>query len=138
MNHILTVFFFIIFFSVSGVQAQSLSGASSGSGSSDVPINEWILFKKVNGVEFYLRHQESPYDMKLNTMIRLRNTNSYEVVVSFRPSFGCDTGQGSMKEKGEIRVSIYPRHSVTLLAYRPCRGDMPGNIEFNAMRIRMK
>lgn len=102
-----------------------------------LPINKWALFKKENGVEFYIQHKSSMYDTRYNTLVRLRNTNTYEVKVSFTPSFGCE-GEGKMQLQGRIQTAIYPRHSVTLLAYRPCQGTIPEKITFNSLDVRQR
>ncbi|TAF32634.1 MAG: hypothetical protein EAZ57_08030 [Cytophagales bacterium] len=111
--------------------------SSESAAQSEMPINEWVLFKKISGVEVYIKHQESPYDMKLNTLVRLRNTNAREVSVSFKPVFRCDTGVNSANN-GDVRVNIYPRHSITLLAYRPCKGEMPADMELSNIKIFIK
>ncbi len=111
--------------------------STDGFAQTEMPINEWVLFKKISGVEVYIKHQESPYDMKLNTLVRLRNTNAREVSVSFKPSFQCDAGTSS-NNHGDVRVNIYPRHSITLLAYRPCKGEMPSDIDLNNIKIFIK
>lgn len=102
--------------------------------SDPLPINRWVLFQKDNGVEFYIQHRSSMYDTRYNTLVRLRNTNTYEVKVSFTPSFGCE-GESKMNLQGRIQTAIYPRHSVTLLAYRPCQGNIPEKISFNSLEV---
>ncbi|WP_338793500.1 hypothetical protein V9L05_09460 [Bernardetia sp. Wsw4-3y2] len=102
-----------------------------------IPINRWVLFQKEGGVEFYIQHRSSMYDTRYNTLVRLRNTNTYEVKVSFTPSFGCE-GESKMQLQGRIQTAIYPRHSVTLLAYRPCQGKIPERISFNSMDVRKR
>jgi len=80
------------------------------------------------------------YDTRYNTLVRLRNTNTYEVKVSFTPSFGCeeDKENQKMQTQGRIQTAIYPRHSVTLLAYRPCQGKIPKKITFNSLDVRQR
>lgn len=107
---------------------------SSATPKDPLPINRWMLFKKEAGVEFYIQHKSSMYDTRYNTLVRLRNTNTYEVKVSFTPSFGCE-GESKMKLQGRIQTAIYPRHSVTLLAYRPCEGRIPKTIDFQALNV---
>lgn len=102
-----------------------------------VPINRWVLFQKEGGVEFYIQHRSSMYDTRYNSLVRLRNTNNYEVKVSFTPSFGCE-GESKMQLQGRIQTAIYPRHSVTLLAYRPCQGNIPEKISFNSLDVRQR
>jgi hypothetical protein len=102
-----------------------------------IPINQWVLFQKEGGVELYIQHRSSMYDTRYNTLVRLRNTNTYEVKVSFTPSFGCE-GESKMQLQGRIQTAIYPRHSVTLLAYRPCQGNIPKKITFNSLDVRQR
>lgn len=102
-----------------------------------LPINHWVLFQKDGGVEFYIQHRSSMYDTRYNTLVRLRNTNTYEVKVSFTPSFSCE-GEDKMNLQGRIQTAIYPRHSVTLLAYRPCQGAIPEKIIFNSLDVRQR
>ncbi len=77
------------------------------------------------------------YDTRYNTLIRLRNTNRGEMKVSFTPSFGCE-GESKMQSQGRIQTAIYPRHSVTLLAYRPCQGKIPEKIMLNSLDVRQR
>ena len=102
-----------------------------------LPINTWALFQKEGGVELYIQHKSSMYDTRYNTLVRLRNTNTYEVKVSFTPSFGCEE-EGKQQLQGRIQTAIYPRHSVTLLAYRPCQGNIPKKIIFNSLDVRQR
>ncbi len=105
-----------------------------------IPINQWVLFEKAGGVELYIQHKSSMYDTRYNTLVRLRNTNTYEVKVSFTPSFGCEEEEKKrkMQLQGRIQTAIYPRHSVTLLAYRPCQGNIPAKIMFNSLDVRQR
>lgn len=98
------------------------------------------MFQKEGGVEFYIQHRSSMYDTRYNTLVRLRNTTTYEVKVSFTPSFGCkgDDGKQKMQLQGRIQTAIYPRHSVTLLAYRPCQGNIPEEISLNSLDVRQR
>lgn len=114
-----------------------LSSSFSFVSKDPIPINKWSLFKKENGVELYIQHRSSMYDTRYNTLVRLRNTNKYEVKVSFTPSFGCE-GESQMQLQGRIQTAIYPRHSVTLLAYRPCQGKIPEKITFNSLDVRQR
>ncbi len=95
------------------------------------------MFQKKGGVEFYIQHRSSMYDTRYNTLVRLRNTNKYEVKVSFTPSFGCQE-ESKTNLRGKIKTAIYPRHSITLLAYRPCRGNIPKKIAFNSLDVRQR
>ncbi|AFM04320.1 hypothetical protein Fleli_1932 [Bernardetia litoralis DSM 6794] len=113
------------------------SSSSSFISKTPIPINRWSLFKKQGGVEFYIQHRSSMYDTRYNTLVRLRNTNTYEVKVSFTPSFGCE-GESQMQVQGRIQTAVYPRHSVTLLAYRPCQGVIPEKIVFNSLDVRQR
>lgn len=115
----------------------SLMVLSSSVSKDPLPINRWALFKKEGGVEMYIQHKSSMYDTRYNTLVRLRNTNTYEVKVSFTPSFGCE-GEDKMNLQGRIQTAIYPRHSVTLLAYRPCQGNIPEKISFNSIDVRQR
>jgi len=113
---------------------------SSSTTKDPIPINRWILFQKEQGIEIYIQHKSSMYDTRYNTLVRLRNTNTYEVKVSFTPSFGCEEEdeKRKMQLQGRIQTAIYPRHSVTLLAYRPCQGNIPTKILFNSLDIRQR
>jgi hypothetical protein len=102
-----------------------------------IPVNRWALFQKEGGVEFYIQHRSSMYDTRYNTLVRLRNTTTHEMKVSFTPSFGCE-GESKMQLQGRIQTAIYPRHSVTLLAYRPCQGKIPEKISFNSLDVRQR
>ena len=115
------------FVCITTIQAQDLSQRSS----------KWVLLKDVKGVEFYIKHKPSRFDRKINTLVRLRNTNTEEVTVSFIPVFTCvSVEEGEVQaEQKSVKVKIYPRHSITLLAYRPCKGDIP--VEIFAEKIRI-
>lgn len=99
-------------------------------------LNRWVLYKTEGGVQFYIRNSESSFDGRYNTLIRLRNTNSYEVTVSFLPKFPCEGG--GVYAASPVRVHIYASHSVTLLAYRPCRGEMPLRALFETLKIKQR
>lgn len=129
MQKTLKYLLFIIpfFFCITTTQAQDISHRSS----------KWILLKEKKGVQFYIRHKPSRFDRKINTLLRLRNTNRQEVTVSFIPIFTCvsmEEGEVIAKQKS-VKVKIYPRHSITLLAYRPCKGDIPVEILIDKIRI---
>lgn len=110
---------------------------SSAVSNDPIPVNCWKLFKREAGVEFYIQHRSSMYDTRYNTLVRLRNTNRYEVKVGFTPSFGCKE-ESKMKLQGRIQTAIYPRHSVTLLAYRPCQGRIPKKIDFKSLYVKKR
>lgn len=122
------ILFIIPFFTcILNLQAQDLSARS----------NKWVLLKEEKGVQFYIKHKTSRFDRKINTLVRLRNTNPQEVTVSFIPVFTCvsiEEGEVHAEQKS-VKVKIYPRHSITLLAYRPCKGDIPVEIFVNKVRI---
>ena len=115
------------FVSIVTMQAQDLSQRSS----------KWVLLKDVKGVEFYIKHKPSRFDRKINTLVRLRNTNTEEVTVSFIPVFTCVSEEEGVVQADQksVKVKIYPRHSITLLAYRPCKGDIPIEIFVEKIRI---
>jgi hypothetical protein len=127
--------FTLLFFSILSILF--LSSSSSFISKDPIPINQWVLFQKEGGVEFYIQHKSSMYDTRYNTLVRLRNTNTYEVKVSFTPSFSCE-GESKMQLQGRIQTAIYPRHSVTLLAYRPCQGIIPEKITLSSLDVRQR
>ncbi len=132
------IHFTLLFFSLLSILFLSSSFISPSSVLKDpIPINKWVLFEKQAGVELYIQHRSSMYDTRYNTLVRLRNTNTYEVKVSFTPSFKCE-GESKMQLQGRIQTAIYPRHSVTLLAYRPCQGKIPEKITFNSLDVRQR
>ncbi|MCC5944472.1 MAG: hypothetical protein JJT94_06020 [Bernardetiaceae bacterium] len=128
------IFGITLFYSLLGVvfALQSQSNPSKA-----IVADKWIFFESKDGVQFYVQHKSSPFDTRYNTLVRLRNTNSYEVTVMFTPAFFCeDKEEGEeYKYQNQVRINVYPRHSVTLLAYRPCQGDIPEKIKFEQIQI---
>ncbi|MGF1533923.1 MAG: hypothetical protein ACFCUI_09470 [Bernardetiaceae bacterium] len=130
-----------------GLHAQTKSEKAEG---------QWLVWTQKQGVEIYVQHRKSAVDTKYNTLVRLRNNNDSEFMVNFSPAFGClvkteksretsDGGSVSISKStlvtyqhGEVKVVVYPRSSVTLLAYRPCKGDIPHEINFNAFQVRRR
>ncbi|WP_154657193.1 hypothetical protein [Hugenholtzia roseola] len=106
-----------------------------GSFQNPIKTNEWVLWQKREGVEFYVKHGSSSYDSRYNTHVKLRNTNSYEVTTIFIPTYECNQEPLMSVSRKEVRVNIYPRHSVTLLADRPCNGFIPNKVLFEQLKI---
>lgn len=147
MKLILSLFFWISITSWAYAQTKPESASAEG---------RWVVWTKKQGVEIYVQHRKSVMDTKYNTLVRLRNTSNAEHRVSFSPSFGClvkteksrETSSGGVVKvskstlvtykHGEVKVIVYPRSSVTLLAYRPCKGDIPKNISFENFRVRRR
>jgi hypothetical protein len=100
-----------------------------------IKTDEWILWQKREGVEFYVKHGSSSYDARYNTHVKLRNTNSYEVTTIFVPTYECNQEPLMSVSRKEVRVNIYPRHSVTLLADRPCNGFIPSKVLFENLKV---
>ncbi len=116
----------------------------------------WVVWERRSGVEIYVQHRKSTIDTRFNTLVRLRNSSNSTHIVSFRPSFGCiikteksrDTSDGGVVrvskstlvtyQHGEVKVNIYPKSSVTLLAYRPCKGEIPTEINFTDFKVRRR
>jgi hypothetical protein len=103
-----------------------------------IQVNQWLLWDKEQGVEIYVRHSSSSYDSRYNTQVRVRNTNNYEVTATFIPTFQCDELSDEVIVRREVKVNIYPRHAVTLLADRPCSGAVPKKVAFEHFKVRKR
>lgn len=147
---ILFQLFFFFLIGAASLQAQTSKPKSASAE------GRWVVWTKKQGVEIYVQHRKSAVDTRYNTLVRLRNTNSSQYMVSFSPSFGClvkteksreTSSGGTVKvskstlvtyQHGEVKVMVYPRSSVTLLAYRPCKGEIPTDITFNDFQVRKR
>ena len=96
---------------------------------------EWVVLQKQNNVEFMVKHQLSQFDQRHNTLFRLKNTTPKELVVTFKPSFLCENSSGFV-EMSEVKVTLYPRQSATLLAFRPCFGMIPKEIKLLNIKVK--
>jgi hypothetical protein len=123
MKIIFTIFF--IFLTLNSLFAQET--AKKG--------NDWAVLLKQGKVEFLVKHQLSSFDQRHNTLFRLKNTTNHELTVTFKPAFLCENSEGFI-EMSEVKVTLYPKQSATLLAFRPCYGAVPNQIKLFNIKIK--
>ena len=117
-----TLFFFFCAFNICAQDKKSAN-------------DEWTVLLKQQNVEFMVKHQLSHFDQRHNTLFRLKNGTNKELVVTFKPSFLCENSDGFL-DMSEVKVTLYPRQSATLLAFRPCFGAVPKDIKLSGIKIK--
>jgi hypothetical protein len=123
MKTILSALF--IFFSLNSAFAQETAKKE----------NDWAVLLKQAKVEFLVKHQLSKFDQRHNTLFRLKNTTNRELTVTFKPAFLCENSEGFI-EMSEVKVTLYPKQSATLLAFRPCYGAVPTQIKLSNIKVK--
>ncbi|GAB4333219.1 MAG: hypothetical protein OHK0038_09270 [Flammeovirgaceae bacterium] len=78
----------------------------------------WKMFLAQDGIEFYVLHKESNVSENINTVIKILNTNAYEVNVSFVLNFTC--GQEGVKQSPKINSSISANGANTMHNFKTC------------------
>lgn len=66
---------------------------------------EWRYINTYNGIDVYWRYTKDPYATKYMCELKLENTNSYRVNVSFKPRFICADGNEKIDSKTIISIA---------------------------------
>jgi hypothetical protein len=83
---------------------------------------DWKMILAQDGVEFYTLNKESNVSETINTVIKIVNTNAYEVGVTFSPSFTC--GAEGTKQQPKTSSSIAGNGANTMHNFKSCKkGD---------------
>lgn len=65
---------------------------------------EWRYINTYNGIDVYWRYTKDPYATKYMCELKLANTNSYRVNVSFKPRFICADGNEIIDSRTAITI----------------------------------
>ena len=89
------------------------------------PKDEWKLILQQDGISFYATNTQSKISNTLNTLIKVVNGNSYQVLVTFTPSFSCKDGEPKV-EKSKESTYIEPSDGHSLHSFKICeKGNSP-------------
>ncbi len=94
--------------------------------------NEWILFDKNEGVEFYLLNKKSNVNPTVNTLLKLQNTNNYQIVISFIPQVICSNEMSENYPKEELFIEANQHN---LLTYQICKQGTFPKINLKELKI---
>ena len=86
---------------------------------------EWKLILEKNGVSFYTTNTESKINNILNTLVKVLNTNDYQVFIIFTPEISCKQ-IGEKTKKNSENTYIEPNNAYSLHIYKICeKGNAP-------------
>jgi hypothetical protein len=97
------------------------------------PTEDWKMIMTQDGVEFYALNKESNVSETINTVIKIVNTNDYEVNVSFSPSFTC--GAEAPKQQPKTSSSIAGNGANTMHNFKSCKKGEDTQIVLKGIEI---
>jgi len=84
--------------------------------------DDWQLLEAREGVEFYVMNVKSRISPVTSTIIKIRNTNAFQVSVSYRPSFTC---QEQTIEKEPESYFLESLDESAMQTYKICEATEP-------------
>ncbi|MDW7690587.1 hypothetical protein R9C00_22490 [Flammeovirgaceae bacterium SG7u.111] len=83
---------------------------------------EWKKIASKDGVEVYVLHKPSKISSSVSTVVKLKNTNSYQVKVIFNLSITCGHSSEA-KAQGKKSVILAPNDESSLHHYKACQSN---------------
>lgn len=96
----------------------------------------WKMLTAQEGVEFYVLHKESHVSEHINTVIKVVNQNTYEVNVSFVPSFTC--GTEASKTQAKTSATLGANGASTLHSFKSCLKGLESIVNIRSVEITKK
>jgi hypothetical protein len=94
---------------------------------------EWELIESRDGVEFYMMNTISNISTIQNTVVKIRNTNDFELEIRFQPAIACDVGEGA--KQGAVTVFVAANDESSLYTYKVCRNLQKPIVTIAALSI---
>jgi len=80
-------------------------------------VEEWKLLEARDGVEFYTMPVKSKFSNTTSTILKLKNTNGFQVEVAYTPVFTCQEAQ---HEKPEEKYFLKALDESVMTTYKVC------------------
>jgi hypothetical protein len=83
--------------------------------------NNWVLNTSKDGVEFFVTNITSNISNTQNTVVKIHNTNPYQISLMFVVSIKCGKN-GAVQKQAPKSVFIEPGDESSLHTYKICQG----------------
>jgi hypothetical protein len=103
----------------------------------DIKDENWSLLLQKDGVDFFVATKSSKVSPTLNLMLKVVNTTSTSLLISFAPSFTCQEGGAAQIQPTE-NTYLSVEHNTSLHSYKVCNAQDVPQVKIEQLQIEKK